>query len=338
MPVRFEAYFFSLLAFALLFSDAAGQTLPNQSVKFDVPAALAVSVEPIDFTSDASFADQLLQVVIPVSTELQPQSKHSIDTFRFDVFWNQTAYPVFDYLPRTQTISNIQGEIATETTQESKSSLGLSLNADFQSLVGGKTSAESGSIDSVRKKFKHLPDQSILVASGTSHRGTGVFFRFHRSSQTVLEGGRDLMVQFQVPHNWRAGVLRINCFAMGTTSIIGSWENPFEASRTFVIPIYRLGDPEAKTAALDFVNAEQRFRQAWRSYETSKSKSKPLPFSTFLVSTSGSGSKLPLQWAHLLIQTGNDDYLAKYRSRLPMTLKASADDFVAARQALRGLR
>jgi len=326
MSVRFETYFLSLLTFALLLSDVVGQTLPDQAVKFDVPAILAVSVDPTDPESDDSSADQLLQVVIPVSTELESHSKQSIDTFRFDIFWNQTAYSVLDYLPRTKTISEIQGEIVTETTKESKSSLGLSLSADFQSLVSGDTSAELGSTDSVKKKFKQLPDQSILVASGTSHRGTGVFFRFHRSSQTVLEGGRELIVRFQVPHDWRAGVLRVNCFATGTTNIIGSWENPFETSRTFVMPIYRQGI------------TEQRLRQAWRSYLANKTKSKPLPFSTFLVSTAGNPTKLPSQWAHLLIQTGNDEYLARYRSQLPRTLESRADDFVAARQALRGVR
>ena len=338
MSVRFKTCCLSLFTFVLLLSDVDGQAQSNQAVKFDVPAILAVAVEPVVVAVDGGVSDQLMRVVIPVSTELQPKSKQSIDTFRFDVFWNQTAYSVLDYLPRTRTFSEIQGEIATETTQESRSSLGLSLTADFQSLISGDSTAELGSTDSVKKKFKRLPDQSILVASGTSHRGTGVFFRFHRSSQTVIEGGRELMVQFQVPHDWRAGVLRVNCFAKGTTSVFGSWENLFETSRTFVVPIYRLGDSEAKAAALKLVNAEQRLRRAWRSYEAARTKSKPLPFSTFLVSTGSSDAKLPSQWAHLLIQTGNDEYLTRYRSQLPRALRASADNFVAARQALRGMR
>ena len=337
MPVRFKVCFFSLLSVALLLSSVHGQAASNQAVKFDVPAMLAVSVEPTELVSNGSLADRLLEVVIPVSAELQPHSKQSIETFRFDVFWNQTAYSVLDYLPRTQATARIQGEISTETTRESKSSLGLSLNADLQSYLTGETSAELGSSDSVRKKFKQLPDQSVLVASGTSHRGTGVFFRFHRSNQTVLEGGRELMLQFQVPHDWRTGILRVNCFATGTTSIIGGWENPFETSRTFVVPIYRQGDPQAKAAVLQFVNAEQRLRRAWRSFEASKAKSKPLSFSTFLVSTAGNNQKLPPQWAHLLIQSGNDEYLARYRSRLPAGLESSANDFVAARQAVRAL-
>ena len=338
MSVRFEAYFFSLLSFVLLLNDVDGQTLTDQAVKFDVPAILAVAVGPTDFAFDDGLADQFLQVVVPVSAELKVRSKHDIDTFRFDVFWNQTAYSVLDYLPRTRTISEIQGEIATETTQEYKTSLGLNLNADLQSIISGETSAEVGSTDSVKKKFRQLPDQSIHVASGTSHRGTGVFFRFHRSNQTALEGGRELMVQFQVPHDWRAGILRVNCFATGTTNIIAGWDNPFETSRTFVVPIYRQGDSQARTAALKFVSAEQRLRLAWRSYEATKTKSKPLPFSTFLVSTGSGSSKLPPQWAHLLIQTGNDEYLARYRSQLPASLLLSADDFVTARQALRAVR
>ena len=344
MQIRFNSCFLPLLTLILLLAQASGQDLSNRAVNFDVPAVVAALTEPTD-TSTSIDADELLNVVIPVSSEIQSHSKHNINTFRFDVFWNRVAYQVNDYSPRTQTIAEIQGEIATETAEETKSGLGLNLNADFQSIVTGNTSAEVGTSDSIKKTFNQLPEQSILVASGTSHRGTGVFFRFHRSSQTTLEGGRELTAQFQVPHDWRAGVLRVNCLASGTTNIIGGWENPFKTSRTFVVPVYRKGDSQAKAVAVNFMRAEQRLRQRWRSYQAEQNRSKsltfnakPIPFSTFLVSTSSSTNKLPAQWAHLLIQTGNDDYLKKYHSQLPAGLRTSAENFVAARQALYGLR
>ena len=335
MLAHFKACSFLLLTFVLLRGNVAGQSLPGQTVKFDVPAILAAPLDPAGLAAQgATEDDQLLQVVIPVSSEIRTQSKQSIDAFRFDVFWNEIAYPVQDYSPKTQTVSEVQGEISTETTKETKSGFGLRLNADLQSIVSGESSAEKGTTDSVTKKFKQLPNQSVLVASGTSHRGTGVFFRFHRSSQTVLEGGRDLMAQFVVPPDWRAGVLRVNCFAIGTTNVFGGWENPFETSRTFVVPVYRQGDLQAKAAAVKFAEAEQRLRLAWLRHQGSRPKSKPLPFSAFLVSTGGDSNRLPQQWAHLLIQTGNDEYLEKYRSQLPRNLQTSADNFVAARQAL----
>lgn len=337
MPTHVKAHFFLLLTLLSLLGSVAGQSLSTQPVKFDVPAILAASVEAVDFDAHDTLADQLLQIAIPVSSEIRTQSKQTISAFRFDIFWNQVAYPVQDYSPKTQTISEIQGEITTETAQETKSSFGLNLNADLQSIVSGEALSESGTSDSVTKKFTQLPSQSVLVASGTSHRGTGVFFRFDRSSQTALEGGRQLMAQFLVPPDWRAGILRVNCFAIGTTSIFGSWENPFETSRTFVVPVYRQGDSQAKAAAVKFAGAEQRLRLAWRRHQASQPKPKPLPFPTFLVSATAGNNRLPQQWAHLLIQTGNDDYLEKYRSRLPLPLQTSADNFVAARQALNDL-
>ena len=332
MLVHFKAIFFLWFTLAALQDSVSGQATVNEPIKFDVPIVVATDMVPTD-VDEHHTAEQLMQVVIPVSSEIHPRSKHTIETFRFDIFWGHTAYTVKDYFPKTKTFSAIQGEIATETTRETKSGFGLNLNADLESLVSGEAKAEAETSDLVKKEFKQLPDQSILVASGTSHRGTGVFFRFHRSSQTSLEGGRDLMVQFQVPQDWRAGVLRVNCFAVGTTSIIGGWENPYESSRTFVVPVYRRGDQQAKAAAVKLAGAEQRLRQAWRSYRAAKPATKPLSFSTFLVSTSNATKKLPSQWAHLLIQTGNDDYLEKYRSRLPAELEATADSFVVARQA-----
>ena len=333
MPVHFRALLFLWITFAALQRTVCGQATVNQPVKFDVPIDVAADMVPIDVAERHTLAERLMQIVIPVSSEIHPQSKQSIETFRFDIFWGQTAYTVKDYFPQTQTYSAIQGDIATETAHETKSDFGLNLNANLESLLRGEATAETGASDSVKKKFKQLPDQSILVASGTSHRGTGVFFRFHHSSQTSLEGGRDLMVTFQVPQDWRAGVLRVNCFAVGTTNTFGGWENPYEVSRTFVVPVYRRGDQQAKAAAVKLAGAEQRLRRAWRGYQATKPPAKPLIFSTFLVSTSNSPRKLPSQWAHLLIQTGNDDYLEKYRSQLPAELEATADNFVAARQA-----
>jgi len=335
MLAHVKSCLFLLLTLVVLQGDSIGQSLSDQAVKFDVPAIVAAPVEPIGFAAhDGAEGDQLLQIVIPVSSEIRIQSKQSINAFRFDVFWNEIAYLVQDYSPKTQTISEVHGEISTETAKETKSGFGLRLNADLQSLVSGESNAEVGTTDSVTKKFKQLPNQSVLVASGTSHRGTGVFFRFHRSSQTAIEGGRDLMAQFVVPADWRAGVLRVNCFAIGSTNVFGAWANPFEMSRTFLVPVYRQGDSQAKTAAVKFSETEQRLRLAWRSYQGARPKSKPLSFSTFLVSTGGESNRLPQQWAHLLIQTGNNDYLEKYRSQLPLDLQVTADNFVAARQAL----
>ena len=334
MPVRSKVIFFLWFALTALQSNVSGQaTVVDQPVKFDVPIVVAADVVTAEVAEHHGLAERLMQVVIPVSSEIHPQSKHNVETFRFDVFWGHTAYTVKDYFPKTQTFSPIQGEIATETVHETKSDFGLNLNADLDSLVSGEATAEAGTSDLVKKKFKQLPDQSILVASGTSHRGTGVFFRFHRSSQTSLEGGRDLTIQFQVPQDWRAGVLRVNCFTVGTTSMFGGWENPYEMSRTFVVPVYRRGDQQAKAAAVKLAEAEQRFRRTWRSYQAAQATTKPLLFSTFLVSTSNATKKLPSQWAHLLIQTGNDDYLKKYRSQLPEELEATANSFVVARQA-----
>ena len=333
MPVHFKAFFFLWFTLVVLQGNVSGQAKVNQPVKFDVPIVVAADIVTADVAEPHKLVEQLMQVVIPATSEIHPQSKHTIETFRFDIFWGHTAYAVTDYFPQTRTFSAIQDEIVTETVHEAKSGFGLNLNADLESLVSGEAMAEAETSDLVKKEFKQLPDQSILVASGTSHRGTGVFFRFHRSSQTSLEGGRDLMVQFQVPQDWRTGVLRVNCFAVGTTNIIGGWKNPYEMSRTFVVPVYRRGDQQAKAAAVKLAGAEQRLRRAWRSYQAAKPKTKPLSFSTFLVSTSNSLKKLPSQWAHLLIQTGNDDYLEKYRSQLPAELEATADSFVVARRA-----
>ena len=46
MLAHFKACSFLLLTFVLLRGNVAGQSLPGQTVKFDVPAILAAPVDP----------------------------------------------------------------------------------------------------------------------------------------------------------------------------------------------------------------------------------------------------------------------------------------------------
>ena len=207
-------------------------------------------------------------------------------------------------------------------------------------LVNANGSIDLGTRETSIRKFEQIPQQELLVASGTSHRGMGAFFRFHPSKQSTLEGGRELRLRFRVPAEWRGGVLRVDCFAEGKRVVLPGWSDPFEFSRTFVLPVYLATDAEARSAAADFVRSEQGLRQQWNLSRPVKTNRGPhiqgfpaLP-SWLARSTSTTDRSLPDQWVHYLIQSGDDAYLKKYRSQLPQSLADSADQFVAARQRL----
>jgi len=303
------------------------------AVRFDAPALVGVQdIGIVEGHESVGSPLKTIEVVIPVSSEIAARDRQNVDEFRFDVYWNRNVYPLADYAPRTQTVSDIVGAISVETNDEKNAGIGVELGSDHLDVVSGSLELDLSQNKESKLKYQQVPQHDVLVASGTIHRGTGAFFRFHPSKRETLEGGRDLVVAFRVPQSWRGGVIKVECRAMGRRKIVGSWREPFEESRAFVLPIYLEGDDQARHAAEDFVRSEQGLRQFWQRHQNSTNQSNAGLFGFPLPSTST--SKLPESWVHHLIQSGHDDYLNRYRSRLPNELANAADQFVIARRDL----
>ena len=337
---RFE---FSLLLMAVVasssfFSDTIDADEPP--IKFDVPALVAVGEVVVANHSGSHRSggrpaanEKIIRVVIPVSSEVRNSDRGNVEEFRFDVFWNRNAYPIDDYAPQTQTVSDIEGLISFENVHERKRGLGIDLETGYQDLALGKAEAEFSKNTSTKTRYNEVPQHDVLIASGTVRRGTGAFFRFHPSRRETLEGGRDLVVDYRVPLSWRGGVLNVECRAQGQRKVIGSWHETFQESRSFVVPIYLDRDDQAYQAAMSFAQTEQKLRANWAQHLQRDQRKQP---STLLgiFNASSSLRNLPKQWMHYLIQSGNDVYLTRYRSLLPDSIAVAAEDFVAARQGL----
>ena len=105
----------------------------------------------------------------------------------------------------------------------------------------------------------------------------------------------------------------------------------FEESCMFVIPIYLEGDDQARDAARDFVDSETRLRINWDQLQNRGTDG------ASYLNRLGRGEdlqSLPPHWAHRLIQSGKDEYLEKYRPKLPPDLADVADQFVLARKGM----
>ena len=323
-------------------SDCALATAESPAVKFDVPALVSVR-QPVaesghtNSTTQNSTTQKTIEVVIPVSTEIGLADRGNIKGFRFDVFWNRNVYPICDYGPETQTFSEIDGLISVNKSTERNANVGLDVSGGL-GAAKGSIDGDLGTKQSTKLSYQEVPQHEVLVASGTIHRGTGAFFRFHPSRSETLEGGRDLVVAFQVPQHWRGGVLQIECHAQGARKVLGTWSEPFEVSRSFVMPIYLEGDDQARQKATEFVRSEQRLRKRWERHQRLEKESSRDPFrqiqSVFAVSSSRfDSSGLPSDWVHYLIQS-SDVYLDKYRDHLPGEIEKAAGLFVQARSDL----
>ena len=308
-------------------------------VVFDVPAMLPVQ-ELIPVGVPPVTQSKIVEIVIPVTVEISPGDREHISEFRFDVSWSGLSFPIADYGPKSQTVSHIDGPINVD--RSNNSSIGIGLNGQSDKLefatLTGNANLSQGSTD--RKSYKEIPKRYPVIASGTIKRGTGAFFRFHRSRTETLEGGREVVIASRVGRDWRGGLLRIDCRALGQRKILGAIAQNIDQSKTFMMPVYIEGDVKASELVTDYVAAEQMLRRHWfyRSKARPKSGSQLslAGFNPFTFATPRSDS-IPDQWVQQLIQSGDDRVFRDFEKELAKSTVMVAEKFVGIRKKLAGL-
>ena len=313
------------IACCCLFS-VASISAQESSIEFDVPALIGVrEILPSPFATS-----KVVEVLLPISTVIDSKHRGDVEEFRFDVSWNRSVYPLFDYSPKTQTVSDIDGLLNIEKNQSRNSNLNASLSGKPLDSIAANLSSDIGRGSSVRKSFQEIPQHDVLVASGTIDRGTGAFFRFHGSKKETIEGGRDLLLAYRVPNSWQNGILKVECRASGKRRVAGLWDEPFEIGRSFVVPLYLDGDHPSQQLAIEFVRAEQGLRKSWLAFEKQLADAKK----QFPYGLLQGQSKLPDSWPHLLIQSGDDQYLSQFQGYLTQDVAVAAGKFVQVRSSL----
>ena len=301
------------LSIVLMFA----QQIFGQTVTYDCPAVLPADVVQL------SSNNQIVKVVVPVSVANQ-DSKLKLNEVKVEVYWNRNAFPVVDYSPKTQLQSRFDGPITIEKTSETNFGVGVKASSGYLDFVSPSLNADVGKKNSESRRFNEIPEQQLLVASGTAKRGTGAFFSFKDSRIATLEGGRDLVLSFDVPVSWRGGILQVTIRSIGRRKKFAKFYDDFELARVFMLPIHIDGDDEAKNFAYRFARSEQRLRQDWNRLGSHG-------HSSWLASGQ---SQLPSMWAHYLIQSGSDTLMDQYKRQLPERLVSTANEFVVARREL----
>lgn len=299
--------------------------LAQSSVEFDVPAI--VSAKSVTSTQFAH--DKVIEIVLPISTAIDSKYRENIEEFRFDVSWNRNVYRMFDYGPKTKTVSPVEGFLKVEKNRSSDARFNFDINSKPFELTAANIASVVGSGTSIRESYQEVPQHEVFVASGSIDRGTGAFFRFHPSRTSTLEGSHDLRLAYRVPADWQNGILKVECRAVGSRKVAGLWNEPLEISRSFIVPLYLEENSPSQELAIDFAKAEQDLRKAWLGFESKMKKANP-----FLVGPTRHGSNLPEKWPHLLIQSGDDQYLSEFEGCLTQEVAGAAGKFVQARKSL----
>ena len=309
------------------------------AVVFDVSAMLPVQ-ELIPVGVPPVTHSKIVEIAIPVTVEISPGDREHIREFRFDISWSGHAFPIEDYGPKSQTDSYIDGAINVDRTDDSSVGIGLNGHSDKLEVATLTGNADLSKRSSSRQSYKEIPQHHPVIASGTIKRGTGAFFRFHRSRTETLEGGREVVVAFRVGRDWRGGLLKVDCRALGQRKMLGAIPQDIEQSKSFMMPVFIEGDVRAKDLAKEFIVAEGTLRRHW--YHRSKAQSKSgselflAGFNPFASSNSKSGL-VPRQWVQDLIQSGDDRVLRESKNHLAKSTIAVAEKFVSSRDRLLSL-
>jgi hypothetical protein len=302
------------------------QPMPESSAP--VPGSGAVA-----FVGVGPAADQrLVQLAIPLTAQVTCPDKMPVMQVRFEIRMIGQDAQVVDYSPRTHLYSEFDGPVSVESSQEQKGSLGLNIESDV--LPGVRIGGNAGSSVSgtQTESYQRIPEQQVLLASGTIDRGQGVFFKFNQSPQTTLEGDHTVMVTLAVPLSWRGGLIRIDCTAMAqSTSIFGQIEQREAGRSSFVVATWAKGDLEALAVVDSYIASETNLRNAVRSIPPANKRS-PNSLASWIGNQPA--SPLPARWASEFMLYESRSIVSGIRPHLDRKLQAKADEFLACRNNL----
>lgn len=323
--IRSVSYAISLTVYLFFSLVVVCNSLFSQSIVFDCPAIAAAN------SIDETETSRIVEIPLAISTSIN-DGRLQLNKIRAEVCWNRMAYPITDYVPRTVLQPEAEGTIQIEERSESNLSFNGSLAGGYLAGLGTPNlKGDASRRNSSSRKYNKIPQHELVLASGPIKRGTGAFFEFRPSRTDSLEGGRNLVVAFEVPNSWRAGILQITCRATGNRKRMGIFNDGVDFERIFIVPVHLKGDNQAFRAATTLARSEQRLR-----IETQRQQNQSATREQSWLSGFGTGGKDESSdyWMHHLIQSGSDRALRTVERQLPDRILFAANKFDQARDEL----
>lgn len=299
-------------------------------VRFDTPSnVVACDVTPPEMLFENP-DQRLIQLVIPISTRISCPHNEPVMQMQIEVKSVGGNSLIVDYAPRTSMFTNIDGPIVVESRKESNVSLGIDASGSLADSVKMSAKAGTGQTNGYSEHYQKIPDQQLLLASGTLERGRGAYFKFNQSPQTTLEGGHEISVTIRVPVSWRGGMMRIDCNAVASrTGLFGHKDDVPAGKASFVIATWLKGDLEAQSIVHQYTDIESRFRHGvslWQQRQSRNSTDDPIA-----VFFGGKSSPLPENWVDQFMLYDSRSISSKIRPHLSRDLQRAADQYLASR-------
>jgi len=257
-------------------------------VQFDVgyltPAADVTTPE----FQNARPGYRLLQMDVMISTMVDSRVSDDLIETTFFVELHNPRIQIEDFSPQTTLQSPYAGNISKENRSELDLNGKLSANERFSKSLGADATLGFNRKQATVEKVDVLPELKLVAASGTIHRGRGVYFRFNRTKQTSLEGTTMLGIVLAVPESWSADTMTVRCQAKIRQSVVPgtpSKETQLPESQ-YTVAIYQAGDRYAAEVAERYIQEETRWLKTKRDYADEihdRRKDSPLDYLTAIV-------------------------------------------------------
>ncbi|MGV3484415.1 MAG: hypothetical protein ACO1RT_08355 [Planctomycetaceae bacterium] len=270
--------------FLLLAACLGVPAYAESAIHFDLPAtAVAADVTPADFGS----AERLVSIQFDLSLIVDALPAPQVEQLVVQVCPLGGSALVDDYSPRTELASQYAGAIEVSRSKEVTDHVGLSLDGSYAHFVQGSLGADRGEKNIDATKFSRVAPLHVVAASGTTHRGRGVYFKLRAGDQQVLEGDKSFTLVLKVPASWRGELIdfRVEAesmaksFSTSLSSLAGvAPKSQVVGTARFIVATHLQGDGEMESLARQLAESESTMRQhaarSLRKVPTSSASSK----------------------------------------------------------------
>jgi hypothetical protein len=230
-------------------------------VSYSVPCR---DVTPEEF-SEANPGSKIVEARFQVSSLFRRGGEKDIKQLMYVIWSPERRLRVVDFEPKTQVASEVTDTIQITEKGEDASTLDGSVSVQFSPLAGVQFSPSVGASklkkQLLEQKYSKLPPKQLLLASGTTDREYGVFFKLKPSSQASLEGRKEFVCLFVVPEDWRGDYAYVECTAKPRSRSPWSTADDYGSIKALV-GLYLEGDLEARRAVERLAHAYEAYLRA----------------------------------------------------------------------------
>jgi hypothetical protein len=249
------------LAGVLAFAAGDGNLLTAAEVSFDLPE----SIECRDVTPPGFAAAEYLKVIegkLRISARVTSGMETEIVDFEYVIHSPDKRIRFQDYLPNTTLESAVaDDQIEIKDATEKASTASADVHVVYKLLSLGGTLSQSTK-DTEANCYRQIAPKELVVASGTTDREHGVFFRLRPSRAASLEGAKEFSFLATVPKDWRGDVCSISCSARVKKDSFWSETVAPSGNRQIEVGLYLSGDVEAASLAEALRRVQEEYQNA----------------------------------------------------------------------------